>query len=195
MPIHIAVARTTPTLDTDSPRCRSAADRRAARLAARRAVAAALGMRKAAPLALVSTPDRAPHALLRRGGAWRPVPLALSVAHTDAHAAAAVTATGRIGVDLERARGVLPAHVRYFLCDAERASAPVAPAAGWALKEAAWKALGLTRDVPFHALTLRFERGRLIALRYAGRDHHVRAILRIPWPGWILAVVALAEAA
>lgn len=108
-------------------------------------------------------------------GRWAPLPVSLSLAHSDGLAVAAAGDPGaRIGVDLERAGSIGAEHERYFLAPNERAAAPlVDPTLLWVLKEAAWKALGLDATVPFTALELDLAPGtaELRALRVAERTH------------------------
>jgi phosphopantetheinyl transferase (holo-ACP synthase) len=60
----------------------------------------------------------------------------------------------------------------------------------WALKEAAWKALGLAPDLPFHALALEFDGAReLRAVRLADARFAAHAVVARPWPRHLVAVV------
>ena len=145
------------------------ADYRAARLAARRAVA-------------------------RLGAA----PLALALSHRLGRAAAVATAARgvRVGVDLEVAGSVPPERARYFLTRYERevAAGRVEFAALWALKEAAWKALDVRDTVCFSALelVLDVDTARLTAVALHGERYAASAALSAPWPGFVLAVVCVA---
>lgn len=167
------------------------ADYLAARLAARRALrhaghehGPAVTLRRRAgwpPLAFVSRPPRHP----------RPLPVALSLAHRDGRGAAALAPPGaRVGVDLERSGALHREQLRYFAGEGERESGPSDGAALWALKEAAWKALGLAQDLPFHALALEFDGARkLRAVRVADARFAAHAVVVRPWPCHLVAVV------
>ena len=161
-------------------------DYRVSRLAARRAVRAAL------PGALeIRIERRAGRAPGVTGGGQ---PLALSLSHCDGRAAAiAAPAPARIGIDLERQASIRPAHARYFLTLRERDSRHSRSlAALWALKEAAWKALLLPDDTRFHDVELSFdEAGNVSAIHSRGETFAATATLAAPWPGYVLATIRL----
>lgn len=162
----------------------------ASRLAARRAVRAALPV--ALEIRIRRRTGTAPSVL----GAGRP--LALSLTHCDGRAAAiAAPAPARIGIDLERDDAIAPEHARYFLTTRERAALGThSLAALWALKEAAWKALALPDATPFHDLELGIdEAGTVAAVRTTSQSFHASATLDTPWPGYVLATIQLGEAA
>jgi 4'-phosphopantetheinyl transferase EntD len=166
------------------------ADRRASRLAARRAVGQLVG--DDAPVAITRRPGRAPKVRLLGHDARE---LAVSLTHRDGCAAAiAAPAGARVGIDLEREHVVRPEHAHYFLTPRERVGRTLPLVSLWALKEAAWKALALGGDVEFHALELELtECGVLRALWLRGVRHAVTASLTSPWPGWVLATVQLED--
>ena len=183
---------------TDYVALRTDARRRdwlAGRLAAKRAVACALSVHDLARVELAARPGAAPHPMLRAADGDRlPLPLALSITHCDGRAAAAVGAEWvRLGVDLERRGGVAPRRQSYFLSAAERARAGVMDTTSlWALKEAAWKALGCGDELPFRALELRLdEAGRVRAVACHGAEHDACAAFVDPWPGYVLAVCSV----
>lgn len=161
-------------------------DHRVSRLAARRAVRAAL------PGAFEFRIER------RAGGAPGIVgtrrPLALSLTHRDGRGAAvAAPAPARVGIDLERHDAIAPERARYFLTPRERsASVTHSLAALWALKEAAWKALALAGDTCFHDVELGLgDAGRLEVVHSLGATFGATATLIAPWAGYVLAVVEL----
>ena len=120
--------------------------------------------------------------------------LSISVSHADGRALAAATSRpARIGVDLERADRVATTHADYFLSTHERErSGSLTLTELWALKEAAWKALGCDDATPFGELGLIFDAGAGVrAVRLGTMVIPVVAELRRPWPGWVGAVVAL----
>jgi 4'-phosphopantetheinyl transferase EntD len=183
------------------------ADYRAARLAAKRAVVRLAGGGLAAgsdddlgALRRVSARRRpgAPPAPRTRapGGRWRAEAVALSLAHRDGRGAAAAAPAGvRVGVDVERARAVPAAYVRYFAAPEERERGPVDGSELWALKEACWKALALGPATPLRALAVEFTAGGdVAALRVHGRRVPARATLLRPWHGHVVAVVRVDEA-
>ena len=145
-------------------------DWRAGRLAAKRAVAQLRGVRPGAPQPVVS------------------------LAHAAGRAAAvASVGPGRVGIDLERAASIHPAHARYFLTRAERSLVRrFGITTLWALKEAAWKALRLGDATVFSALELRANPrrgGEITSLSLHGERQPARILVARPWPGFILAVV------
>ncbi len=164
-------------------------DHRVSRLAARRAVRAAL------PDALairIGRHGRTPSVV----GTTRP--LALSLTHCNGRAAAiAAPAPARIGIDLERQDAIAPDHARYFLTPRERLSLGTHTlAALWALKEAAWKALSLPDDTCFQDLELGIAGdGTVESVRLGNEQVGATATTTIPWPGYVLATMRLDGAA
>lgn len=204
MTLHYAVAVDHPTADawlSAAERRRCAAlpwrgrrsDWRAGRVAAKRAVAGALGLDDPTRVALVPVPEAAPLIELRdASGSHRVVPCAVSLSHRAGRAAAAATAArGGLGVDLELRDQVHPAHDRYYLSPAERQRAGAYGLTTlWTLKEAAWKALRCTATVPFTALQLEFDAaGAVAAVSLCGRKHPAVARVLQPWRGFVLAIV------
>ena len=174
------------------------ADYRAARLAARRAVAAHDGVDgRGCALAVLRRPGRAPAVWRRcaRDG-WRPAGVALSLAHRDGRAAAVRAPAGaRVGVDVERVGAVAPGHVRWFAGPAEREAGPADPAALWALKEAVWKALRLGPSRPLRSLALEFDDERALRAVVVD-DRRLRAWARLtrPWAAHVVAVAGVEPA-
>lgn len=183
-------------------------DYRASRLAAKRAA-----MRQVRGVAAPSAEVFAPESLRRvsvgraeggppmvrvreHDGQWRAFRGPIAIAHRDGRAAAAVAGLGvRIGVDVERAGAVAPEHLRYFAAEEERTRGPAEPAALWALKEAAWKAVGLAIAAPLRSLTLEFDAERRVrAVIVDGRRCPARATVLRPWPSHLMAVLRLEEA-
>lgn len=171
-----------------------AADWRAGRLAAKRAVSAALGGKSLRRIEIGSRGDERPRALLTTAGLRRPVHVALSLAHSGGRAVAAVTRGVRVGVDIERVRRIPAEHARFFLTASERRSG-LSELVCWTVKEAAWKALGLTRADPFMALELIWNGAELAAVRCAEVKRKARAVVTHSWSGFVIAVVVVAEAA
>ena len=123
-----------------------------------------------------------------------PLSLSISLSHVDGRAIAAATAhPARIGVDLERADRIAPTHAEYFLSRRERAlGGALTLTQLWALKEAAWKALGCDDGTAFAELELIFDAGSgLRAIRLGRMVLPALAELRRPWPRWVAAIVAL----
>lgn len=171
-------------------------DFRAGRLAAKRAVHRLVGGTEESAVTVRSGCGRPPTVQL--GGVFDAPsdPLRISIAHRDGHGfAAAGRGVVRLGVDLERRAH--PGPLRHFLGEEERETAPPRLDATdlWALKEAAWKALGLSRSECFHALVLVFEDDpdsgeRVLAgLRHAGRRWAARGSFLRPWPRYVATVV------
>ena len=132
----------------------------AGRRAAKEAVAAHCGV-PATHVRLVPRDGSAPTAVLRDDDTTpRALPISISISHCDGRGIAVVADhPARVGVDLERAGHIERDHLRYFLSPAEWLVAERAGATlVWALKEAAWKALGLTDATPFSALRLAIDR-------------------------------------
>ena len=161
-------------------------ERSLARQAAWRAVRAVIG--SDADVAIRYTKGRAP--LARSYGKRR---LWLSLSHRDGRAAAAASRLRQVGIDLERVERIPVTRARYFLSEEERRTLGHLPLAVlWCLKESAWKALDLSTDVPFHALTLRPGRNRIIrSVEIGGREIEASAQVARPWRGWILTLVEL----
>jgi len=170
----------------DGPRRRR--DFRAGRLAAKRA---ANGVQRSHPhcrIQVSSLADGAPRlGFLDREGRERPCDARLSISHRDGLAVAVVAPPGvRVGVDVERAGSVPLQAVRYFLTSVEREMASwVDPTVLWSLKEAAWKALGLGRSVPFQAMELRGGAdGQLLGVTVHGVFMPMHTRMSRPWPGF-----------
>jgi phosphopantetheinyl transferase (holo-ACP synthase) len=122
-----------------------------------------------------------------------PLSLSISLAHADGHAIAAAAAhPARIGVDLEREGRISTEHADYFLSPLERAQRGALTLTElWALKEAAWKALGCGDTTTFAELELVFDAGGCVrALRLGAMVLPASAELLRPWPGWVGAIVA-----
>jgi phosphopantetheinyl transferase len=179
--------------DTGSPACqRRCVDRRAALAAARRA-AAAFDEQASRTLLLEHRSGAA--AKPRLADAGEPT-FTLAISHSRGRAVAAAAPRGaHIGVDLERDGGVAAEHVRFFAGPAEqRAGLP--PTTLWALKEAAWKAIGLDEATPFRSLRLELHAGgRLTAVRLDGIRIRATARIWAPWPGWTATLVELHDMA
>lgn len=161
------------------------ADRRASGLAVRRAVRALVGSEST--IVVVRRPGRPPLACVGDDH-----PVALSLAHRDGRAVAiAARQSCRVGVDLERWDGVAPEHARYFLTAREqRAAATLTPTLLWVIKEAVWKALSLSDDVPLTALELDIDHhGRLRGIWLRGHRWPAVATLMTPWPEYLVAAV------
>ena len=171
-----------------------AAERRAARLAARRAISALAG--REANVVVQRTPGAAPTVRARGRRDAALAGIALSLTHRDGRAAAAAAPAGaRVGIDLERADAVRPEHARYFLTCRERVARTLTLSELWALKEAAWKALALDGAVPFHDLELDLDgAGRLRAVSVCGRRLPASATLATPYAGYVLATVTVGDA-
>lgn len=170
-------------------------DWRAGRMAARGAAASGLGLDDQEPIVIDSAPGRAPQIRLRArlpdDPPRNPLPLALSLAHRDGYAAAAVSrGANRIGVDLEAAGAVPCSYARYFLTQRERDITCLRdPTEIWVLKEAAWKALGCDETVPFTALELQFDnQGAVTGVCLQGRTWPARAVISAPWPDYLVGV-------
>ena len=205
---HYAVAVDRPAADrwlSDSERQACAAlpwperrpDWRAGRIAAKRAVARALGLDDPTRIELVPVSSGAPQLVLRGGdGSRRSAALTLSVSHRSGRAAAAATSDpGGLGIDLELADQVQAAHAGYYLSVAEQQLARRYSLTDlWTLKEAAWKALRCDDALPFTALELRGDAlGRIRAVRLWGAVRPARATVLRPWPGYVLALVWVPE--
>ncbi len=167
------------------------ADYRASRLAAKCAVAHVrepdLGGDVEAMLGTISVlrrPRARADVLMRSSeGGWSTLPLSLSLSHCDGRSAAVAASAGmRVGVDVERMASIAYDHLRYFATEDERSCGPRSSSSLWALKEAAWKAMDMAPESPFHALELRFTAEREVcAVRAFGHEHPARAVLLRPW--------------
>ena len=168
-------------------------DFRAGRLAAKRAAREFLGPRPDRTMEVRSGADAPPRlALLDPRGSERKADIELSLSHRDGRAvAAAATAGLRIGVDLELVGAVPRRLARYFLAPSEEGLvADGDPTLLWSLKEAAWKALGLGRSMPFKSLELRCDRGgALQGVLVRGSFVPMRARVMSPWPDYQMTTV------
>lgn len=163
-------------------------DFRAGRLAAKRAVS---GMGPRHPFRRIqvsSLADGAPRfGILDGRGRERPGDGRLSISHRDGLAVAVVAPAGvRVGVDLERSGSVPLQAVRYFLTPIEREMArSVDPTVLWSVKEAAWKALGLGRSLPFVAMEIQADdRDRSLGVMVHDTFVPMHTHLSHPWPGF-----------
>jgi 4'-phosphopantetheinyl transferase EntD len=167
------------------------AERRAARIAAHRAIRSIAGDRGTIELRRRS--NRPPLAWVRNGDtAYRTVALALT--HRDGHAAAIAAAAGaRVGIDLERIDTIDPARERFFLTARERrAASGVAASVLWTLKEAVWKALELDPRVGFHELELDAnDAGDVRGAVCRGVSYRAASTIACPWAGYVMATVRL----
>ena len=154
----------------------------AGRSAAKRAISSRWNI---APgnIELASAPGAAPRALVRtRIDSWAPLPGRLTIAHRDGVAiAAAFPPDACVGVDVERVAEVSATELRYITSTCERARLrDIDATLIWILKEAAWKALGLSSATPLSALQLVFRSGtdELLAVRHDARELKARAGVR-----------------
>ncbi|MEB3328767.1 MAG: 4'-phosphopantetheinyl transferase superfamily protein [Candidatus Sericytochromatia bacterium] len=114
------------------------------RLAAKQAAAGLLGPRPLAGLQVEVTPGGAPRLHHAESGAPGP---AISISHSGG-CAAALASHEPVGVDLEALQPMPAGAARYYLSEVERAWlaerpwGPHSELIAWALKEAAYKALG-----------------------------------------------------
>lgn len=168
-------------------------DFRAGRLAAKRAAEADLRHPACCGIEIVDTGDGPPQVLVREaGGRIFEAQRELSLSHRDGHAVAVIAPRGmRVGVDLERLGSVQMAAVRDLLTPFEREIAEgLDPTVVWSVKEAAWKALGLGRSLPFADLELRADaHGRLIGVAVHGHFVTMHTRIAEPWPGYMVAKV------
>lgn len=169
------------------------ADWRAGRLAAKRAVADVTGC-QLDRIRIESGRDAAPRAVLDDDRGRRTLGLRLSLAHGNGRAVAVACRGARVGVDVERARALPLDWAGFFLTAGEQPGG-VDVLVCWTLKEAAWKALGLTRADPFTSLELVWCGAVLVGIRHAGVERSARALLCRPWPGFLAAALILPEAA
>jgi 4'-phosphopantetheinyl transferase EntD len=122
----------------------------------------------------------------------------LSISHIDGLAASVATSSScPVGIDLVRANTVRPTELRFFLTERERArTAAYDPTVLWALKEAAWKAVGGSRAMPFKSVELELDaEGRVAGVGYRAGTRAAESLILTPWPGFRAAVVWLLEAA
>src|SRR5690349_20706325 len=135
----------------------------AGRVAAKRAIGGFFGA--SLPLSHVELEPReaaAPRCLVRDGcGRWTLAPVVISIAHTEGVAiAVAASPSTRIGVDVDREGDIDADQKRYFLAPSERVYAQRFGATLiWVLKEALWKALGLSQALAFSSVQLAFFHG------------------------------------
>lgn len=176
-------------LEGSAPR----SDFRAGRLAAKRA---ACGSGTAHPhrrIEIVSPVDGPPRlSVLDRYGRERPLDARVSISHRHGLAVAVVAPAGvRVGVDLERSGSIPLQAIRYFLTSAEQAMATyVDPTVLWSLKEAAWKALGLGRSIPFHAMQLCTDGpGQLLGVTVDDVFVPMHTRMSRPFPGYHAAAI------
>lgn len=163
---------------------RRAAEQAAGRRAVQRAVRMLVGPQ---PRVMVAHPPRrAPSACVDKGErVW------ISLTHRDGWAVAACS-RAPIGVDLERLTDIADTSGDYFLSESERREFAGLPLVTlWSLKEAAWKALALTDDVPFRALTLRGSEQRLSGVEIDGHAIAATGSCWQPASGWVLSLVQL----
>jgi len=120
--------------------------------------------------------------------------LQVSIAHTTTYVAAGVSATGRIGVDVERVDSCSLRLARYFVSSAEMplldsllGGGESAFTALWALKEAALKALAVGFSRPPSAVSVDASYG--LRLRVAGESGALAAWVE-PIEDHVLAVAA-----
>lgn len=130
----------------------------AGRVAAKRAVAGFLGA--SLPLHHIDLEPQAaaaPRCLVRDDvERWTLAPLVVSIAHSDGLAIAVAT-NARIGVDVECTGRIESTEVRYFLAPSELAHARhLGVTLLWVLKEALWKAIGLSQALAFTSVQLAF---------------------------------------
>ena len=170
----------------------------AGRCAAKRAVARRRGA-SIHRLCLVTQIAGAPTCSLLAHGSWTPLAVTLSIGHCEGIAiAAASDLTTPIGVDVERKGTIAPPESRLFLGPNERALRRLDATLAWVLKEAAWKALRLTPELPFAALELDVtDDDRLLrGVRIDSDWHPARAyVVRLPRLLAMVAAVVTLEAA
>lgn len=187
----IAVALAT-VEDLPAPtRRRPDAERRASRIAARRAIRSIVG--RDVIVDLRRRVNRPPLARVRDGCSS---PIALSLTHCDGRTAAIAAISGaKVGIDLERLVETPGSHERYFLTDRERRATSSWPAAVlWTLKEAVWKALALDPSVGLQELELDIDdAGTMRGAEVRGVRYHGTASVSSPWPGYVMATVHLRD--
>lgn len=168
-------------------------DFRAGRFAAKRAAQADLHRSPCCRIEVVGGSGEPPELRIRDGqGGSRPVGRELSISHRDGRGVAVTAPLGtRIGVDLERAGSVQLSTIHDLLTPFEREIArEVDPTVVWAVKEAAWKAVGLGTSLDFADMELRADRqGRLMGIELLGAFVPMHTRIAEPWPGFIVAKV------
>ena len=162
------------------------------RIAAKCAVGALVGVHNPKRVEVTVAESGEPRARIRTDKGIRDLePFAISITHCDGRAVAAARRTHRVGVDLERQRTIIGHHGRYFLTPHERTAFQGRDLTVlWAVKEAAWKALGCGIDTPFHALELRIDhmgRVRRVVLNSIAQPARVAVLHQLP--GYVLALV------
>ena len=170
----------------------------AGRAAAKHAVARRCGV-SIDRLRLDTVAGAAPSCSLLTHGAWKLLPVRLSIAHCDGLAIAAASdhATA-IGVDVDREGAIAFRERARYLSSRERARPGLDATLAWVLKEAAWKALRLGPELPFASLELDLTNdARLLRrVRVKNEWHAARACLvRLPRSLGMLAAVVALEAA
>jgi len=127
-------------------------------------------------------PSSHPHAITTAGGR------AAAVVHRDPDR--------RVGIHLAPRDSVHARLAGWFTTPGERRRCPFRdPTVLWTLKEAAWQAVGI-EALAFHELEIAFtSRGHIRGVRVGGRETPARSAVLLPWPGWLLSVVCLEDAA
>ena len=169
---------------------RDGADRRAGQVALRVAVAREVGVD--ARRVRIRRRAGSPPAIALKNPSTECHDVVVSLSHRDGRAAAvASTRVTAIGVDLERLSSIDPAHTRYFLRPDERRLLQRYSASElWALKESAWKALGLAGDIAFARLSLAMSSDLVIdGVVFDSRHEPANVIVTHPSPGWVLTVL------
>ena len=195
IPIAVAVA-TVGELPAGT-RARPDAERRASRLAARRAIRRITGEQgmEGGTIEIRRRAGRSPSARVRyRYGGENQRSVALALSHRDGRAAAIAGPAGAlVGVDIERFDAIDSSHDRLYLTEHERrAAAHTSAVVLWTLKEAAWKALQLDGSVGFHELELHLDdAGEVRGVRCRGQWYSAVAAVVSPWNGYIMAVLHL----
>jgi len=170
----------------------------AGRCAAKRAVARRRGA-SIHRLCLVTQVAGAPTCSLLAHGSWAQLAVNLSIGHCEGVAVAAASdLTTPIGVDVEREGTIAPHERRLFLGTGERAMRRLDATLAWVLKEAAWKALRLSPELPFAALELDVTNDDCLlrGVRIDSDWHPARAyVVRLPRLLAMVATVVTLEAA
>jgi phosphopantetheinyl transferase len=169
------------------------ADWRAGRLAARRAAATVLGDVPASCLSIRSTAAGRPIVAIQGSPTKRPpLPVKVSISHRNGHGAAAADRSRRVGVDVEHRVELPPGARRYFLSPSEERGSGLDGVTLWALKEAAWKALGCDASTPFKDLELIFAPD-LVAIRVGTSVSRAHARVMSAWSDHVVALVWIDE--
>jgi phosphopantetheinyl transferase len=168
------------------------ADWRAGRLAAKRSVAGVSGL-ALDRIEIESRADGAPRAFLADDHARHPLGVRLSLAHESGRAVAVASRDAFVGVDVERERSLPRKWAAFFLTANEQRHGADALLC-WVLKEAAWKAMGLTRADPLASLELVWRDAEMVGICHSGVYRAARAVLCRPWQGFLAAAVILPEA-